>query len=203
MRHLLVCAFTFGALMVSAFAADTPSRQSITLLLQFDGHRSEESIDVMKEELQGILEPTGLSFDFKLRSELAKTDFFSNLVVVTFKGQCLMGSMRTPAGEQGPYAITHVSDGDVLPFSEVECDRVRGAIRWVMTGSQLKRSAFILGRALGRVLAHEVYHDLGRTTQHGSRGVCKTFLSGEELIRDRLEMDPFDLEKIRVAMGTS
>ena len=62
--------------------------------------------------------------------------------------------------ERGYYAFTHVSDGNVLPFSEVECDKIASSIRPEMSKSQWHDRDSVLGRAMGRVLAHELYHML-------------------------------------------
>ena len=199
MRSVLACALLVGAFTLPAAAAGNPSSPTITLLFQFDGDRSEESIDAMKKELEVILRSAGLTFDYKLRSELSETDVLSELIVVTFKGHCRMAALRPLIEEHGPYAITHVSDGQILPFSEVACDRIRVAIRPAMTGSHFKHADMVLGRALGRVLAHEVYHILAKTTHHGSRGVGKPCLSGDELVRAHLEMDEVELDRVRAA----
>jgi hypothetical protein len=59
------------------------------------------------------------------------------------------------------------------------------------------KSDLLLGRALGRVLAHEVYHILAKTTGHGRAGVAKSALSGRQLIADRIAFDEHDLRKLR------
>ena len=55
-----------------------------------------------------------------------------------------------------------------------------------------------LGRALGRVLAHELYHILGKTHQHNQDGsVAKEAISAKQLISDeRLGFDLNDLYRM-------
>jgi hypothetical protein len=43
----------------------------------------------------------------------------------------------------------------------------------------------VLGRALGRVLAHELYHILSGTKRHSARGLAKASFAVDELISDR------------------
>jgi len=56
----------------------------------------------------------------------------------------------------------------------------------------------LLGRALGRVLAHEVVHILSKSGAHGRVGVAKTALSGSQLIAPELRLGAADLERIHV-----
>ncbi len=99
--------------------------------------------------------------------------------------------------ERGPLAFTHSSDGMVLPFAEVACDKVRSSVNSALWGAQRKNSAMLFGRALGRVLAHEIYHVRAKTTHHSSRGVAKNRLSGAQLIADDLGFDEPAQEAMR------
>ena len=98
--------------------------------------------------------------------------------------------------ERGPLAFTHSTDGEVLPFSMVSCDRVRHSVESAMWGGDRARADLLLGRALGRVLAHELVHIVAKSSKHGVKGVAKTALSGGQLIADRLELDVDDVERL-------
>ena len=63
----------------------------------------------------------------------------------------------------------------------------RESNRECTTGGDRSRSEQVYGRALGRVLAHELYHIFARTCHHGQEGVAKTALSGKALISERSE----------------
>src|SRR5260370_22742166 len=89
-------------------------------------------------------------------------------------------------------AFTHTSGSAILPYSEVECDKVRVSLRSAMWGGDYERGDLLMGRALGRVLAHELYHIVGKTAGHGSDGVARRVLSGAQLISDRLRLQPAD-----------
>jgi len=54
-----------------------------------------------------------------------------------------------------------------------------------------------LGRALGRVMAHELYHIVGETTAHQIRGVAKASLSVQDLIGASLDFDIASLTQMR------
>ena len=120
-------------------------------------------MDEMKRELESIMQEAGLSFDYKLRSELNGYDAPADIIAVKFHGRCRMETLPALFDERGPFAITRVTDGAVLPYSEVACDRVRVSVRSAMTGGDFEQGDVLLGRALGRVLAHEIYHIVTKT----------------------------------------
>jgi hypothetical protein len=65
-----------------------------------------------------------------------------------------------------------------MPYSEVKCDEV---VKTVPAGGALGQEA-ALGRAMGRVLAHELYHILARTTRHATDGLAKATQGFNDLV---------------------
>jgi hypothetical protein len=94
-------------------------------------------------------------------------------------------------------AFTYSTDGVVQPFGEVACDKVTSAVRSAMSGGDFANADVLLGRALGRVLAHEVVHMLSKSGAHGRTGVARPALSGSQLIAPELRLEPEDLERMR------
>jgi hypothetical protein len=176
----------FAVLPVFVLLPAAFARQSLTVLLQFEDKHSEQSIDAMKKELESLV--TDVDVNWRLLSEVRSDDVFHDLVVVKFKGACEMAS-TSPflIDERGYYAFTYTSGGQVLPFSEVECDKVRTSIRPAMSPGDLhNRGEYLLGRALGRVLAHELHHVLARSMSHSKTGVNRRALTPGDLIADRI-----------------
>jgi hypothetical protein len=163
----------------------------LTIILKFEGPHSDASIAEMKRESETILRETGLHLSWRLRDEVDDKSF-ADLVIVRFRGKCMMEPTPSRHDERGPLAFTHTNGTVILPYSEVECDRVRSSIRSAMFGSDYARGDLLMGRALGRVLAHELYHIVGNTCEHASDGVARRALSGAQLISDRLALRPVD-----------
>ncbi len=55
----------------------------------------------------------------------------------------------------------------------------------------------MFGRAIARVLAHELYHVLAGTVSHSRQGVAQRALSGSQLVSDQLELNPEELDLMR------
>lgn len=188
----LVCAALSAILCAPVMAAP-----AVTLVLQFDQAYSARSLAAMKREVASIVHETGIKVDWRLLSDVHPTDSFEGLVVVRFRGACVIQRDASMLDERGYYAFTYVTDGDVQPFSEVECDKVASSIEPQMSPAQWKDRDFVLGRALGRVLAHELFHMLAKSQHHSPAGITKSALSPAQLVADRLRMTPADLKKLK------
>jgi len=86
------------------------------------------------------------------------------------------------AGESQELGATEVAEGRVMPFAEVRCDQIPEALAYLQPGADQKRA---MGLALGRVVAHELYHMLARTTAHAGQGLAKASQSLEDLVSER------------------
>jgi hypothetical protein len=190
MRLLPLFAIAWITATAPAFA------EGITIVLDFQGPRSEQSITEMKHEFEGIMKDSPLRFDFQSRSQAEQSVSNDQLVVVRFKGKCVFEPVPYLIDERGPMAFTYSTDGAIQPFSEVACDRVTQAMRSAMSGGDFAKGDILLGRALGRVLAHEVVHILTKSGHHGTTGIAKTALSGSQLIAPELPLDADDLHRI-------
>jgi len=169
---------------------------ALTIILKFDGPHSDVSIAEMKRESESILRETGLHLSWRMRDEV-DGESFSDLVIVRFRGKCMMEPTPFGYDERGPLALTHTNGTVILPYSEVECDKVRSSIRSAMSAGHYARGDLLMGRALGRVLAHELYHIVGNTCEHAPDGVARRALSGAQLISDRLELRPVDAGAVK------
>ena len=193
MSYLLSGLLVFG-FATAAVAAD------VAIVVDFDGPHSERSVLQMKRETEEIVKDAGLHLDWHTRDQV-RGESFPNLVVVQFKGKCVLEPVPYLYDERGPYAITHTSDGAVLPFAEVACDQVSASVRPAMAGDDFARSDFLMGRALGRVLAHELLHILAHSEAHGKDGVAQAALTGRQLIGAPLRFTPEDLARLRRAVA--
>ena len=94
---------------------------------------------------------------------------------------------------------THISDGIVLPFTDVDCDRIRGFVQTRLARIDANGREEVFGRAIGRVLAPELYHIFAHTTQHGAGGVGKAFYSVEELTAEVFRFAAAEFSALRTS----
>jgi hypothetical protein len=184
---ILVCSFV-PALFAAVDVPTEPSPQpAIAVFMDFDSKPEDASIEVMKKEADDLLKSSGIALDWKMLSSNHGTESFPGLVVVKFRGRCRVEAWPQPGEDEAPagtqtLGFTRVTDGHVLPFSEVECDQIRKALSYVAPGSTPMERQKAFGLAMGRVVAHELYHMLARTTSHAEEGLAKVSQSLRDLV---------------------
>jgi hypothetical protein len=149
-----------------------------------------ESGSFMREELQRLLEPAGLDIVWKHLSDKKAGENFDLVVVVSFVGSCSVDRSVSITPTAVSLADTSISDGRILPFFRIDCPRILG-----MLGSSVDPA--VVGRALARVAAHEVYHIVAQTAEHQEKGVAKASFSARDLTSARFDLDAWSLSRMR------
>lgn len=182
-------------LLIAAGVAPGRDVRTVTLVVDYNTAPAAESLAEMQRELSGILEKTGLQVQWKLRSEIKLGDSLSDLAIIRLRGSCRMEAMPIVFDERGPMAFAHTSDGEILPFTEVVCDRLRGVTRAALFGGEHARANQLLGRAMARVVAHELYHVVAGP-RHDNEGITRATLSGRQLIAEHLDFSSKALSRL-------
>jgi hypothetical protein len=193
----LFCATVLLVPVVPGFSQTKTPPSRVAILYRFDGPSSEAGFEEMRRELRVLMGPSNVQPEWRDRATITASDSFENIVVVDFHGQCRMGAGYALAQEDQPLGWTHVMDGEILPFADIHCDRVRASLDSALSGGRNRHSDLTLGRALALVLAHELYHILARTTSHAQDGIAKRALSGAELASRRLAFTGAELDLMK------
>ncbi|HVN04741.1 MAG TPA: hypothetical protein VMT86_10010 [Bryobacteraceae bacterium] len=146
----------------------------------------------MQKEAASVLSPVGIKVTWRLVSENKGDEQFERLAVVRFTGTCAPQGLLPATTDTVVLGTTAVVSGRVLPFSQVHCD----AVRRVMPDIEFARDRLVgdaaMGRVLGRVLAHELYHAVQGTKRHASSGLGKAVQSTEDLESQSLQFNRSD-----------
>jgi hypothetical protein len=163
-------------------AASTPApAPSIVIYYSFDSPPPSAVFMSMQAEVAKIFDAARLSVDWRqLDGRGGEVD--SELVVVRFHGSCAADGWQNASAAHsanGGYSLaaSKTSDGQVLPFAEVDC----GALRSYLGSERFADPASALGKAMARVLSHEVYHILTASTAHAHSGLARAEHSRNEL----------------------
>jgi hypothetical protein len=183
MKPVLVFALFSAAATYGEELRPAPPVPTIAVFLSFDNHPSELSVEAMKQEADAVLHTAGLALDWRPLEDNRGDEPADDVAVLRFKGTCQPKSILphdvAPQLDRIVLASTRISDGYVLPFSDVECDQIREYIAPVETGTFPQREC-ILGRVLGRIVAHELFHLLARTTKHFHSGPTESAHTARE-----------------------
>jgi len=170
----------------------------ITLYTKFQIDPPKHIPEAMQRELTSIFSPAGMRFEWRSLANITPGEVSAELVIVSFQGICTTESARSTGSRIGALGWTHMTDHEVLPFSDVDCDRLSAFLRPALAGLSQGEAEEALGRAMARVLAHELYHVFARTTHHGSAGVARTGYSVQDLTADVFVFEEADLRVLSV-----
>jgi len=171
----------------------------LTIVLRSDGPMPARVADAMKREVESLVAHSHIRMSWTWSTDPPRV--FEQLAVVTLRGACrpdapVPASALISKSDQEPLGQTQIVDGKVLPFADVRCDPVRKLINRELYAKPSREREVLLGRALGRVMAHELYHILLRTTSHGSNGLARPAQSSADLMADRDNFAPVDQRKL-------
>jgi len=181
-----IIAATFALL---GWCGDNPAKSpTVGVFLQFDNNPGVAPLRVMEREVEELLKPSGVAVDWRLLKDNHGDEPASAVIVMKFKGKCrvetvpeLESDIEMTPGER-TLASTALEHGHVLPFSQVQCNEIRNALSYLRPWADGRERQNAMGLALGRVVAHELYHILARTTTHAAHGLAQASQSLKDLV---------------------
>jgi hypothetical protein len=188
--------FVAEMLFVGTLSAAKPA--DLTIAMQFDHSVSASALQEMKNEFERILRPAAPNIEWRMRSDVAGNEVFHEIIVVRFLGSCGVDGLQANPLMSRFLAITDAEDGDLLPFPIVDCRELLGMLFESAGGRNTFQVQRLLGLAMGRVLAHEVYHVVLKTRSHAQQGIAKSSFTAAELFGAPLRFDPTQIERLKL-----
>lgn len=193
-----------------AAAGQTPAEVpklvgSLTIVLRSEAAISPPVLNAMEREVESLAAPSGIRIAWVLDTgELRPSERFA---ILTLRGVCRLDAPLPAATQMAkdviPLGQTQVADGQVLPFADIRCDPIRALVTRELFARPSNQREGLLGRAIGRVMAHELYHVLLRTRSHGKAGLARPAQSSADLIGDTDTFAPSDERKLSWLSGES
>ncbi len=172
----------------------------VALFTHFQEPPSNAFLSALRQEVARIMAPLGLPLEWKSLDGQERTDVVSELAVVTFVGDCSTSSLLRTGSQTTPLGTTNISDGVVLPFTEIYCDRISRFLYKDLLRTDWRERDAVYGRAVARVLAHELFHVFAGTAHHGSEGVAKSAFTDRELVAERFQLETSEMRILRAGM---
>jgi hypothetical protein len=195
MRIVVFCA-VLGIASWSAFAGSGAAAR-VGVYTEFEQQPPASLQNVLKEELLALLAPFG--FDPEWRDiSTAGREVWVDLAFVRFRGRCDVGAEVT--AQDWPIALgwTAVSDGEVQPFTFVDCGRILAFVRNGLSRVRADKRESVFQRAVARVLAHELYHILANTRGHAASGVGSADFTVVQLLSDDFRFEGRPAQRLRL-----
>jgi mono/diheme cytochrome c family protein len=159
---------------------------SIAIYTQFQHEPPKAVLSAIQEEASALMAPAGLRLQWKSLPSTGR-EVSSAVAVVTFQGRCTVANPRTQPKWETRLGWSHVSNGEVLPFAGIDCDSILGFVYERLLATPTWERDQVLGRAIGRVLAHEFDHIFAETSGHGTRDMDQPEYTVEKLVAPSLD----------------
>jgi len=174
-------------------------KRPVVVYLRTNPGQPDRPVQEMKREANALMDTAGYSLDWRNLPHETVEPVDAPIVVVSMHGICQppqRPDTLTPLVGPSSLASTAVSDGEVLPFSSLECETLSRMVAASLAKQESKQD-FLYGRAMGRLIAHELYHILTKTRDHDNGGVGKSHFSAKDVLADHFEFDNTTLAKMR------
>jgi mono/diheme cytochrome c family protein len=159
---------------------------SIAVYTQFQHEPPQAVLSAIQVEASALMAPAGLRLQWRTLPSTG-SEVSSAVAVVTFQGRCTAANPPTQPKWETRLGWSHVSDGEVLPFAGIDCDSILSFVyKRILTVPARERDQ-VLGRAIGRVVAHEFDHIFAETPGHGARDMDQPEYTVEELVAPSLD----------------
>jgi hypothetical protein len=203
MRHLAALLLTtvFGVGLADArdaseFQKDVP----LTILYRSDVPIASLVLTAIGQEVKSALAMAGVDVSFEPLTP--EPPVYIQTAIIRLRGDCRADARVAPNhpvrdGMGDELGVTHIVDGKILPFADIRCDAVRHLLGKFRGGNSVDRDQ-ILGKALGRVIAHELYHVLADSTTHGRSGLAAAVFNRDDLLAPQRAFAARDVERMAV-----
>lgn len=188
-----------------AIAIAQPKEEALTVLLT--GNRIPSPVLIaMEREAEAVAAPTALTIVWKTNAD-RDGDFVmpGRMAILHMSGQCIsdLPFEVTPFSPGAQLGVTHISNHQVLPVADVFCDAIRQFVRPNLRRVVAESRDQLFGRALGRVVAHELYHILLQTPEHGQSGLSRGKQRATDLLQPRVSFTSSDERRIAESRSAS
>ena len=196
----IVCVVSTAAATV-AMATGSPG--PLQILTRFDGTPSTAAVQEMQREMDTLYRDIPVAIQWHELAGYRSAGVAARIVFVHFEGDCRAGTLppRQTVAEVALASVTRV-DGQMLPLVSVACDRIAGYIWQSMNPYQRVHGDVAFGRALGRILAHELYHYLTGVSKHTHSELFRAAISRSALLAGKFRLGAEEVACLRKALTT-
>ena len=192
-RFLPLFGLLFASSVIGRSEAFGPQPGSVAVYFAGPLSNSGAALDSLKTELTSLL--NGAAYQIQWGDSQKPTVSGGTVVVVEFRGACLPASLGVPDASSfekssvSALASSQVVNERILPFVSLDCRAINDFLSVPLSQLPAGQRDPAYGRAMARLLAHELYHFLTQTTHHTKSGIAKAAVSAAELLSDHFDFD--------------
>ncbi len=196
--HFALVAALLGAALPAAGSNPLPV---LSIWLRFDFPCPQRVIDAMEAETEEALLPANIQVAWETGEPKLDGTSFADLIVIKLRGQCQEASGEysvavLPYHDVDGLGATETVENAIQPFAEVRCDRLIKMLEPELRGVSPELRNEVLGRGLGRILAHELRHMLLKRRDHAASGIGKGIYTVHDLMAPEFRFDQQDVSAL-------
>jgi hypothetical protein len=184
----------FCLLSVSSIVGRSEAARPLAggVAVYFKGNQADLPVvlDSLRSELGSLLNGAAYRVEWGDSNKPVVTE--DRLVVIELRGTCLPSppSLNISGSLSGStLASSQVANDRVLPFISVNCAVVNSLLDSALVQFPAGDRDVVFGRALARLVAHELYHFLTQTTHHTKNGIAKARVTAADLLSNHFDFD--------------
>jgi hypothetical protein len=186
---------SLGLMLVCASLALSAEDLQIGIMLSAPPGTPAAVVKELKKETGRVFNLPNTQLVWKNLDEIEWGESYNRVVVMRLKGHCTGQPLRSTP-RRSSLGLTHISDGQVLPFIEIDCNRIQA----VIDQGWLPINPGLLGRALAMVAVHELHHVLTVSMVHDSEGITKSSFSRNDLCLSGLALADQALQRLKKSL---
>lgn len=176
--------------------------QRLAIILDAEQPLPGLTLTAMRAELQDLLTPAGILPVLYIAEAVVHVGETFDVVTVFLQGCSLV-----PPGYQSPLPLVPLgwvtkTDGEFLSIIHIDCSLTASHVASAIVWNQAGLSKPLMGRALARILVHELLHYLTNSTGHSGSRLFSKFMDPFTLIEPGIKLEPCDLQSLREAEAT-
>jgi hypothetical protein len=170
--------------MAAAAAAAEPR---LVVVLAFEASPSDPVLTAIQGEVERIFATARADVDVLVLKGSLEVRQADRIIHIDVKGTCASNPRRVRI-TQSALAAMFGDDRELQPIGIINCQTLASYLGAV--------SPPVFGRALGRVLAHEIYHYVTQRRDHSARGLFAAALTDVSLTADELSFTEHDVQTL-------
>jgi hypothetical protein len=196
---IVICLWATDPRPGRAEPASQPAREVVVYLQTARGQPS-EPIEEMTREVDALMAAAGYTVSWRVVGVSTGDAVDASLAVIELRGVCQAPQSAGPVeflSTGASLASTAIVDGKVLPYSQVECENLSRLVAVSLAREAAGKRQHLYGRAMGRLVAHELFHVLVGTRDHDGAGIAKRSFSAKDVLAEHFVFELTALDKFR------
>ena len=162
-----------------------------------------EITEALLQELRRIFLAAGLEPEWHRMPGMIEITSVWEPVSIYLHGDCRLRGAQSDIKYDGGLAYVERTDGELRPHIHVDCGKIAAFMHQGITSFNLQRADLTMGRAMARIIAHELFHYLTKNPDHGDSELFASAVDCQVLLKAHADFLAKEVGELRKATGAA